>query len=187
METINLDKFTLRKEETLLLIIDIQERLVAAMSYKDKIIKNTEILLKATTLMDIPIIITEQYPKGLGSTVKELSDGREFYAKVEKTQFSACIDALKTSLQNLGRKKIMVVGMETHVCVFQTVRDLLKEGYEVYLVNDGVTSRTKEDHINGIDLMKQMGAVIVNTEVVLFDLLKNSNVAEFKTISKMIK
>lgn len=183
----SLNQFTLRRNEAVLLIIDIQERLAAAMTEKNKIIKNTEILIETASLMNIPVIVTEQYPKGLGNTVKELKERKELYAKVEKTQFSAYTDALKTPLMNLGRKKIIVTGMETHVCVFQTVRDLLKEGYEVYLVNDGVTSRTKENHTNGIDLMKQMGAAIVSTEVVLFDLLKDSKTAEFKAVSSMIK
>ena len=183
----NLDRFTLRKEDCLLLIIDIQDKLVAVMEYKNKIIKNTKVLLKVSELMDIPIIITEQYPKGLGSTVSELVDGIEIHTKVEKTKFSAYIEELKTTLKNLEKKKIIVTGMETHVCVFQTVRDLLNESYEVYLVSDGVASRTKENYLNGRDLMKQMGAVIVNTETILFDLLKDSKVSEFKTISKMIK
>jgi nicotinamidase-related amidase len=184
----NLDKFTLRKEDCLLLIIDIQDRLAAVMEYKKKIIKNAKVLLKASELMDIPIIITEQYPRGLGSTVNELvDDGIEIHKKIEKTQFSAYTEEVKTTLKNLDKKKIIVTGMETHVCVFQTIRDLLNEGYEVYLVNDGVTSRSKEDYLNGIDLMKQMGAIIVNTETILFDLLKDSNVSEFKTISKMVK
>lgn len=183
----SLNQFTLRRNEAVLLIIDIQEGLAAAMAEKNKIIKNTEILIEAASLMNIPVIVTEQYPKGLGNTVKELKERRDLYAKVEKTQFSAYTDALKIPLMNLGRKKIIVTGMETHVCVFQTVRDLLKEGYEVYLVNDGVTSRTKENHTNGIDLMKQMGATIVSTEVALFDLLKDSKAAEFKAVSSMIK
>lgn len=180
-------KFTLNREDTVLFIIDIQERLVPVMKYKDKVINNNLILLNAAKEMDIPVIYTEQYPKGLGATVEELVVLLENGSKYEKVCFTAYIDDVKKKLLELGRKKVLITGMETHVCVFQTVRDLLSDGYEVFVLKDAVASRTKMNYLNGLELMANMGAVITNTETVAFDLLKTSGTPEFKVISKLIK
>ena len=182
-----MDKFTLKREDTVLFVIDIQERLVPVMKYKDQVINNNNILLAAAKEMNFPVIATEQYPKGLGRTVPELLDsiGEEnIYAK---SSFTAYTDEVKEALKSLGKKKVLITGMETHVCVFQTVRDLINSGYEVYLVKDGVASRTKDNYLNGLDLIKSLGAVITNTETVVFDLLKVSGTPEFKLLSMMIK
>ncbi|MGO1370110.1 MAG: hydrolase [Senegalia sp. (in: firmicutes)] len=182
-----MDKFTLEREESVLVIIDIQEKLAPVMDYKDMVVKNTQILIAAAKEMNIPIIVTEQYPKGLGTTVEELEKELNEDTKIEKLQFSACTDEFKNHLDKLGRKKIIMVGMETHVCVFQTARNLLEDDYNVYIARDGVTSRTKENYLNGLDLMRDMGAVITNTETIVFDLLKKSATDEFKILSKMVK
>lgn len=182
-----MEKFNLNKEDTLIMIIDIQERLVPVMKYKDKVIKNTKILIKTSELMELPVIYTEQYPKGLGHTILELSQILEHAYRFEKVTFSALNDEVKTTLKKLGRNKIIILGMETHVCVYQTVRDLMLEGYEVFVVSDGVASRSKENYINALDMMKEMGAVISNTETIVFDLLKRAGTDEFKIISKLIK
>lgn len=180
-------KFTLNREETVLLEIDIQERLVPVMKYRNQVVKNTQILLTAAKEMNLPVLATEQYPKGLGRTVPELLDliGEEnIFAK---NSFTAFTQEVKEALEKLGRKKVLVTGMETHVCVFQTVRDLLAHGYEVFLVKDAVASRTKANYLNGLELMKSLGAVITNTETAVFDLLKISGTPEFKVMSKLIK
>lgn len=180
-------KYTLLREESLLLIIDIQERLVPAMKYGEQVIKNTNVLVSASKEMDIPIVVTEQYPKGLGKTVTEISEGLDNAQIFEKTLFSACTEEVVECLETQGKKKIIITGMETHVCVFQTVRDLIGLGYEVFVVSDGISSRYKENYRNGLELMKDMGAVITNTETVLFDLMKKSGTDEFKVLSKLIK
>lgn len=182
-----MEKYILRREDTALLIIDIQERLAAVMRKKDQVIRNTKILMKAAREMDMPILVTEQYPKGLGNTVEEIQEELVNYKKFEKNSFTAYIDEVKSALKDSGRKKILITGMETHVCVLQTARDLLLDGYQVFIVNDGVCSRTDENYENGLDLMKEMGAVITNTETAVFDLLKVSGTPEFKVLSKMIK
>ena len=182
-----MDKFTLNREDSLLMVIDIQERLVPVMKYKDQVINNTNILITAAKEMNFPVIVTEQYPKGLGRTVPELIDLVEEENIYSKNSFTAYTDEVKEALKSLGKKKILITGMETHVCVFQTVRDLLSEGYQVYLVRDGVSSRTKENFLNALELMQSMGAVITNTETTVFDLLKVSGTPEFKIMSKMIK
>lgn len=182
-----MDKFYLDKEDTILVIIDIQERLVPVMSEKDSVIKNTNILISTANTMDIPVLLTQQYTKGLGETVAELNENLEQVERIEKNTFTACIDNTMDFLKNSNRKTIIISGMEAHVCVFQTVRDLLNHGYKVFVAADAVCSRTKENYDNGIEIMRDMGAVISNTETILFDLLKKSGTDEFRKLSKLIK
>lgn len=182
-----MEKFALKAEDTVLLIIDIQEKLTKVMKHKDQVVGNTNILISAAEEMNIPVVVTEQYPKGLGNTVPELEE-RLGKAKIfEKVHFTAYIDEVKAELKEIGRKKVIMAGMETHICVFQTARDLLNDDYEVFLVKDAVCSRTKENYLNGLSLMENMGTVITNTETVIFDLLKKAGTPEFKALSKLIK
>ena len=182
-----MDKFTLIKEESLLLIIDIQEKLVPAMKHGKEVIQNTNILISAAHEMNMPIIVTEQYPKGLGQTVPEINERLGKALKFEKTMFTACTDEVIAALEAEGKKKIIITGMETHVCVFQTARDLIGLGYDVFVVSDGVSSRTKENYKNGLDLIRDMKGVVINTETVIFDLMKKAGTPEFKVLSKLIK
>lgn len=182
-----MDRFTLKRENAVLFIIDIQERLVPVMKYKNQLINNTNILIRAAKEMDFPIITTEQYPKGLGRTVPELLDQLDGDMIFAKNSFTAYTEEVKEALKKLGKKKVIIVGMETHICVFQTARDLIQDGYQVFLVKDACASRTKENFLNGLDLIKSLGGVITNTETVVFDLLKVSGTPEFKILSKMIK
>lgn len=182
-----MDKFTLKKEETVLMIIDIQERLAPAMENGKKVIDNTNILIKTAQKLDIPIIGTEQYPKGLGKTVAEIRENVNTELFYEKIAYSAYIEEVKLELKKLGRKKVIITGMETHVCVFQTARDLLDNGYQVFVAEDGVCSRTRENYLNGLSLMDKMGATITNTETIMFDLLKVAGTPIFKELSKLIK
>ncbi len=182
-----MEKFTLNAKDSVLFIIDIQERLAKVMKYKEQVVENTNILISASKQLGFPIIYTEQYPKGLGSTVPELSDNLKEAKKFEKIEFTAYTDEIKSILEKIGRKKIIITGMETHICVFQTARDLIADNYEVFLVKDAVCSRTEENHQSGLDLMENMGAIITNTETVIFDLLKKAGTLEFKALSKLIK
>lgn len=182
-----MDKFTLTKEDTVLMIIDIQERLAAAMQYGESVIDSTDILVTISKDMGIPILTTEQYPKGLGSTVEKLNRNLDKDSIYEKISFTGYIEQVISSLKQLGRKKVIVVGMEAHVCVLQTVRDLLADGYQVFVVADGVCSRTKQDYKIALNLMDVMGAVITGMEAVCFDLLKEAGTPLFKKISKLIK
>jgi len=181
------DKFTLKQEEAVLMIIDIQERLVPAMENGKKVVDNTNILIKTAQKLDIPIIGTEQYPKGLGKTVPEIRENIDTDGFYEKLSYSAYIDEVRQALSKLGRKKVIITGMETHVCVFQTVRDLLEDGYQVFVAGDAVCSRTRDNYLNGLSLMDKMGAVITNTESIMFDLLKVAGTPVFKELSKLIK
>lgn len=178
----------LNKEDTVLFIIDIQERLSAVMKDKEEVINNTLILIEACKEMDMPIVITEQYPKGIGSTVDEIKSRIKDDVKIfEKISFTGYTEEVKSALEATNRKKVLITGMETHVCVYQTARDLIANGYEVFIARDAVCSRTKENFQNALDLMKDMGAVITNTETIVFDLLKVAGTPEFKVLSKLIK
>lgn len=180
-----MDKFTLATEEALLLIIDIQERLVPAMMDGEQVIEKTNILISAAVILDFPVLLTEQYPQGLGSTVSAILADET--GKFEKMTFSGCTAQVTAAIREKGRKKIIIAGMETHVCVFQTVRDLLGLGYQVFVAADAVCSRAKENYKNALSLMREMGAVVTNTETILFDLLKESGTPQFKALSKMVK
>lgn len=181
-------KHILNKDETLLLIIDIQEKLSSIMKHKKQVIDNTLILLEASKEMNMPVIITEQYPKGIGATVPEIKLKIDSDVEIfEKTSFTGYTNEVKLALEATGREKVIITGMETHVCILQTTRDLIDNGYEVFIAKDAVCSRTKDNFLNGLELMKDMGAVITNTETIVFDLLKVSGTPEFKVLSKLIK
>ena len=182
-----MNNYVLIGEEAVLLVIDIQERLIPAMKYGEQVIQNTNTIIAFAKELGIPIIVTEQYPKGLGKTVSDVSNNLEESLTYEKNTFSGCTNEVTTALKGLGRKKIIITGMETHVCVFQTVRDLLADGYQVFVVRDAVCSRTKGNYLNGLSLMSSMGAVVTNTETVFFDLMKQAGTPLFKELSKLIK
>lgn len=182
-----MNKYRLNAQDCLLVIIDLQERLMVAMKDRERVARNANMLLTAADLFDIPVIVTEQYPKGLGPTIAELQPNMKSPTMIEKTQFSACTEDFTRLVADSGRKTILISGSETHVCVFQTSRDLLETGYNVHLVRDAVCSRFDENYENGLKLMKGCGAVITNTETVLFDLLKEAGGPAFKTISNLVK
>jgi len=182
-----MEKFTLERSEAVLLIIDIQEKLVAAMKYGDQMINNTKVLVEVANTFEMPTVVTEQYPKGIGRTVPELATSIDENMFFEKLSFNGCTVDVTAAIKKTGRKKVIVTGTETHVCVLQTVRDLLNLGYEVFVVKDAVCSRSTENYKNGLKFMAEMGAVITTTEIVFFDLLKQSGTPEFKQLSKLIK
>ncbi len=178
--------YRLNQEEVILVIIDLQEKLMKAMPEREKVYKNTQILLKTAEQLHIPVIVTEQYPKGLGATADKIKEYLNEYKYLEKTSFSAGA-LLNELLVNSNRKTLIIAGSENHVCVFQTVRDMIAEGYNVHVVKDAVCSRFELNYCNGLELMRELGAVISNTETVIFDLFKTSGTPEFKVISAMIK
>jgi len=157
------------------------------MKYGEKIIQNTNTMITIARRLEIPIIVTEQYPKGLGKTVSDLSNNLNGLIPFEKVTFSGCIPEVTSILKSLGRTKIIIAGMETHVCVFQTVRDLLALDCQVFVLGDAVCSRTKENWQNGLSLMSSMGAVVTNTETVFFDLMKEAGTPLFRELSQLIK
>ena len=183
-----MDKFFLDQQEAVLVIIDIQDKLVAAMKHKDQVVENCLHLIELAKLLEIPILLTEQYPKGLGKTLPEIQEALPEYAPFEKTDFNSCREAgFLEKVAATGRKKLILTGMEAHVCVLQTALGLIKEGYAVHVVQDVVASRYKKNFKVGIEFMRSAGIVITSTEMVLFQLLERSGTEPFKIISKRIK
>jgi nicotinamidase-related amidase len=185
---------------TALLIVDIQERLAAAMPAEilAQVTRNVEVLVDAAARFAIPIYVSEQYPKGLGPTTAPVAaalaaaEGKTAVHRWEKIEFSAVASAGFTALPapEPGPDAVtqwLVAGMETHVCIYQTVRDLAGQGATVHLVGDAVASRTKANYRVGIGLARDAGAVITSTEVVVFDLLERAGGDNFKALSKAIR
>lgn len=182
-----MSRHLLRADDSVFMIIDLQENLMKVMDQAGKVYKYTQLVLAACHRMNIPVIVTEQYPEGLGRTVAGVAGSLGDHTKWEKVSFSACSEATLKVLKGYNRKQILVAGSETHICVFQTVRDLVAAGYEVFVLQDAVCSRFKHNHKNGLELMKEEGAVITNAETVVFDLLKVAGTPEFKTIAPLLK
>ena len=182
------DKYLLDRNNAALLIIDIQERLAVVMDKKDQVVRNTLHLVELARMQNIPVVVTEQYPKGLGRTVPEITAALPAHLPIEKVSFNCCGEAsFNEQVKRLGRKKIIVTGMETHICVLQTSVGLIQEGFDVHLVQDAVCSRTKANWQSGVQYIRDAGGAITNTETALFQLLGVAGTQEFKTISNRIK
>jgi nicotinamidase-related amidase len=171
-----------RAADSSLVLIDIQERLAAAMPARDAVVRAAGILSEAAARLGIPVVATEQYPQGLGSTVAELAGKLPADAKrIEKTSFSAC-GALP-----LGRPQVILAGMEAHVCVLQTALELAAAGREVFVVSDAICSRTEANRANALARLEKSGVVVTNTESVLFEWLRDASHEQFRPISKLIR
>lgn len=175
------------KDNTLLLVIDLQEKLMPAIYESDKIIKNSACLLKVFEMYGIKKIATEQYPKGLGQSVSEIKENLDDEHVFSKTSFDAITDEVSSYLKENKITNVIITGAETHICVYQTVRRLLFEGYKVFVVEDAVSSFNKEQKDLGLKAMSDMGASLVNTEMLMFDLASDAKDENFKEISKMVK
>ncbi|MEW6569963.1 MAG: hydrolase [Nitrospirota bacterium] len=182
------EKFFLDKDSAALLIIDIQEKLTAVMKTKEEIIKNCIHLIELSKTYNLPIILTEQYPKGLGQTVEEIRVSLPYYIPIEKFTFNCCDEpSFLNEITAANRRNIVVTGMEAHVCVLQTCLGLLQEGHNVHVVKDAVCARSKDNWETGIEFMRDAGAVITSTETVLFQVLRIAGTEEFRAISRRIK
>lgn len=175
-------------DDTVLFIIDVQDRLVNMLKNSDEIAKNNSILAKSAKILGLPVIASEQYPKGLGSTIPEV---REYIASdcmFEKTSFNAFAEqGVSSKLSELGRKNIILTGIETHICVYQTALALCDAGYNVYVVKNAVSSRKSKDYKTALELMRDFGGKLTCVETVLFELLKTSKHPDFKEIQSLIK
>jgi nicotinamidase-related amidase len=182
----------LLRSESLLLIIDVQEKLMPVIDRNAEIAANIERLIRGCHLLDtIPILVTEQYVKGLGPTIEPLRVALEEtagYQPVEKSCFSAqgCGEFV-AAMRILKKKQIIVAGVETHVCVYQTVTDLLAAGHDVTIVADAMSSRSAENRDIAIRRMVAEGAHLSSTEMALFELTVNSGTDEFRSIAKLVK
>ena len=179
----------LQPNNSLLFIIDIQEKLVKAANKGEQIANNMAKVAKAAQLLDITTLVTEQYPKGLGETTAIIKQNLYESAKLfEKSAFSALEEEnIAGEIAKHKGKKIILGGIETHICVYQTALDLLNKGYEVYILSDCTSSRNIFEYETGLELLKQFGAKITCTEIVLFEWLKTSKNPKFKEVQQLIK
>jgi len=178
-------KNNITKENTSLIIIDIQEKFLPVIQDIDFVVDNSIKLIKSFQKMNIPIIITEQYSKGLGKTLDKITKELKSYKPIEKLHFN-CFDEKNFKISK-KIKNLIICGIESHVCVTQTVLAALKKGFNVYLVKDAISSRKKSDKKVAIERLKQEGALITSTEMIIFQLLNKAGTKKFKEIVKIIK
>ena len=178
----------LTTDNTVLVLIDFQERLFPVMYDKDKLLRNVLKLIRGAKVLEIPIVLTEQYPKGLGPTLPEIKELLPDNKPVEKVCFNCCDDgAFRKSLEALKRKQVLVAGIEAHICVYQTAMALLRDGYEVQVVGDCVSSRESENRLVSLFKMGAAGVSPTTVEMALFELLKVASGEKFKQISNIVK
>ena len=178
----------IKRENTSALLIDIQEKLFPHMDQKDELLRKCTILVKGLKELGIPLVISEQYPKGLGSTVEELSALVKQDPLIEKIAFSCCDEpALMQTAAMQDNRTIIIFGIEAHVCVLQTVIDLHEAGYTAVVVEDCISSRNPRDKWTAVERMRSEGAVITSCESILFELARVAGTEEFKAISRLVK
>jgi nicotinamidase-related amidase len=178
----------LKREETALLIIDIQEKIFRVMLNPEIVIQNTIKLIEGFKILDSPIFATEQYPKGLGETETRIKEALKNVVPIQKMTFS-CYGAgdLFEILNYRKIKRVVVAGIESHVCVQQTALDLLANDFQVSLAADACSSRKEVDYSMALERMRKAGVIVTTTEAILFELLNVCGTEEFKKISKIVK
>ena len=182
----------LNREDAVLIVVDVQERLVPAIDKElyARSLKNFKIAIEAAGTLGLPIVLTEQYPKGLGRTVPDVLQALEgkTYERIEKVAFSCARDeAFLAALAKTVRRQVVLIGMETHVCVYQTSVDLVNAGYEVFVLDDAVSSRFPHNYRSGIAALRDAGAVVISTETAVFQMMKVAGTPEFKKISSLLR
>jgi nicotinamidase-related amidase len=182
----------LKPSTSVLVVVDVQEKLAAAMPVDsmERLAANAAILLEAAKILGVPVLATEQYPKGLGPTVPKVKEklGALGVEPIEKLDFDACGEPrFMRALLATGARAAVVVGMEAHVCVFQTARELARRGYLTHVVGDAVASRREENRVAGLSLCERAGAVVTVTEAVAFDWLEKAGTEAFKAVSKLVR
>jgi nicotinamidase-related amidase len=178
----------LTTDTTVLLLIDFQEKLFPAMHDKEKLLRNIVKLIKGARVLEIPIILTEQYPKGLGPTIPEIKELLPDVKAIEKICFN-CGDeeSFNKALDSLKRRQVLIAGIEAHICVYQTAMALSRAGYQVEVVSDCVSSRDPENKLVALFKMGAAGISPTTTETALFELLKVAKGDKFKQISNIVK
>ena len=178
----------IKKENSIAVVIDVQRRLYPFISENEKLTGNIVRLIKGIKTLDIGIIVTVQYLKGLGDTTEPVKEALGNYIHLEKLSFSCCGDSeFLSKLKDSGKKNVILCGIESHVCVLQTALDLLTNGFQPVLIEDCVSSRNLNDKNIAVERMRQEGAIISTYESILFELLEISGTETFKEISKIVK
>lgn len=175
---------TLERDRAALVIVDVQEAFRPAVRDFDDVVDSTTKLIQGARALGVPVVVTEQYPRGLGATVAEVAEHLDGVEAIEKTCFSA---ARADGFDLDGRDQALVCGIEAHVCVSQTAHDLLERGVEVHVARDAVTSRTEENREVGLHKMERSGAIVTSVEAALFELLGAAGSEEFKQVQRLIR
>ena len=178
----------LTPNDTALVLLDVQGRLASLMAQREALIRNLRILIRGARILQLPILWMEQYPAGLGPTVPEVAELLEDMAPIPKLSFSACAEeAFRNALVSAGRRHMLLCGIETHVCIYQTARALLEQGCAAEVVVDATSSRTLGNKEVGINKMAVAGVGISSVETALFELLRTSESPQFKQISSLVR
>ena len=181
---------TLQAQHCALIVVDIQERLLPPIFNKDELVKNAQLLVRLANILELPTIVTTQYVKGLGAIVPEIASLLNGAEPVDKLQFGCFgCNEFRSALRSVptNRNTLLVCGMETHICVMQTVLGALNGGYLVHVASDAVGSRAQSNWEVGIDRMRTAGAVISSTEMMIYELLRSSGTPEFKQMLPYLK
>lgn len=186
--TVQIKAHRITRAHTALLVVDFQERLLPAISDHERVLQNALRMVKGAVIFGLPTLVTEQYRKGLGGTVPQLASALPDFKPIEKLTFSAgAAPGVIDSLRAQDTANVILCGIEAHVCVCQTCLDLLEKSFNVVVVADAISSRTPQNHQMGLERMREAGAVIASTEMVLFELLERACTDEFKQILALVK
>lgn len=176
------------RENAALIVVDVQEKLFPLISGKERVLENIRRLIQFARIIGLPIVLTEQYPKGLGSTLREIKDLVPDVQPIEKIEFS-CFGSkeFKETIKLLNAETLIIVGIETHICIMQTAIEGLKEGFKVCVVNDATSSRNLEDKEVAVERLRDNGVIVASTEMLIYELLKKAGTQEFRETLKIIK
>ena len=178
----------LKTDDAAFVLVDVQGKLANLMYKKERLFQNLQILVAGIDELGLPIIWAEQYPEGLGETIPELKEILKDHSPLPKKSFSVCGEPnLMKKIEESGRKEIIVAGIETHVCVYQTIADLIAKGFGVTAVDDAISSRSKHNKRIGIKKVLELGAKISSVEMILFELMQTAEHEKFRAISKLVK
>jgi nicotinamidase-related amidase len=178
----------LDKNNTILVVLDLQEPFLRTIFERERVVANSVTLIKGARALGLPIVSTLQYPERMGDMVPEILDALPEDERIGKTTFSSCgVRTFTERVSWAGKRAALVCGVESHICVSQTVHDLLAAGYNVHVAADAVSSRTKANWKIGLDKMRQSGAIITSVEAALYEMLADSKSPEFKQILELVK
>ena len=178
----------LRRDDVAVVLVDVQEKFVPMLFQRERMVRNCTLLIKAARVMGLPIVVAEQYPQGLGQTVPELREAMGRIKPIEKMTFSTFgCGEFASALEETERNQLLICGIESHVCVIQTVMDALERDYEVFVSMDAVTSRTQLNWEAGVRRVRSLGGILVTTEMAIFELLHTAEAPEFREVQGFIK
>ncbi len=176
------------RDNSVLLVVDVQERLLPHIHEHEPLLENISKMVRGAQVLGIPLVVTEQYRKGLGPTSEAISELLTPFEPLGKSAFScAADDGIRKRLAEIGKRHVLLSGIEAHVCVYQTARDLIGQGYTIHLLADCVSSRSPRNRKLAVRRMEKMGARLTSVEMALFEMLVVSGTDEFRAISKIVK